>query len=40
MDLLLVEVEGVWTPAIDAPGSSPETKKADLEKGEDRKDRW
>ena len=37
------ELEGAVAgdvPAIDAPGVGPETKKADLEKGEDMKDRW
>lgn len=40
LDQLLVEFEGTWIPAIDAPTASPMTKKKDIEKGEDSKDRW
>jgi hypothetical protein len=29
-----------WRPAIDTPEGSPGTKKKDMEKGEDNKDRW
>lgn len=40
MDELQVLVDGRWQTAIDAPGPSPATKKKDIEKGEDTKDRW
>lgn len=39
LDELTVLDSGGWIPALDS-GESPETKKADLEKGEDQKDRW
>jgi hypothetical protein len=39
-DELLVFVDGQWVPAIDSPHGSPSTKKADVETGEDQKDRW
>jgi hypothetical protein len=38
-DQLLVLEGKVWIPAIDAK-EPPRTKKADIEKGEDQKDRW
>lgn len=38
-ELLALTTEG-WRPAIDSPEGSPGTKKKDLEKGEDNKDRW
>jgi hypothetical protein len=37
-ELLVLEGDG-WVPALDSD-QKPETKKADLEKGEDMKDRW
>jgi hypothetical protein len=39
-DELLVLVAGRWIPAIDSPKGGPSTKKADVETGEDQKDRW
>lgn len=39
LDELVVKDGSNWIPALDS-GESPETKKADLEKGEDQKDRW
>jgi hypothetical protein len=39
LDELTVMSEFGWIPALDS-GESPETKKADLEKGEDQKDKW
>lgn len=39
-DALCIEIDGAWVAAIDAPGEAPETKKADLERGEDQKERW
>ena len=39
-DELLVLLEGRWMPAIDSPSGGPGTKKADVETGEDQKDRW
>ncbi len=39
LDELVVKDGSKWIPALDS-GESPETKKADLEKGEDQKDRW
>ncbi len=39
LDELVVKHGSEWIPALDS-GESPETKKADLEKGEDQKDRW
>ncbi len=39
-DELLVLVDGSWIPAIDSPDGGPRTKKADVETGEDQKDRW
>lgn len=38
-ELLALTSEG-WRPAVDTPEGSPGTKKKDLEKGEDNKDRW
>jgi hypothetical protein len=38
-DIALVLRDGNWVAAIVA-GSGPQTKKADIEKGEDQKDRW
>ena len=38
-DMLMVRRNGRWVPGIDA-SESPATKKADIEKGEDQKDRW
>lgn len=38
-ELLALTSEG-WRPAIDTPEGSPGTKKKDIEKGEDNKDRW
>lgn len=38
-DELLVRREGRWVAAIDAD-VTPKSKKADIEKGEDRKDQW
>lgn len=39
LDELVVADSGRWVPALDST-EKPETKKADLEKGEDQKDRW
>jgi hypothetical protein len=39
-DALLVLTPSGWEPAIDTPGGARETKKADVETGEDQKDRW
>ena len=39
-DELLMKVDGNWIPAVDSPKGSPDTKKADVETGEDSKDRW
>ena len=38
-ELLALTSEG-WRPAVDTPEGSPGTKKKDVEKGEDNKDRW
>lgn len=38
-ELLALTFDG-WRPAIDTPEGSPGTKKKDIEKGEDTKDRW
>jgi hypothetical protein len=38
-ELLSLTSEG-WRPAVDSSEGSPGTKKKDLEKGEDNKDRW
>ena len=38
-DELVVKEGDHWIPALDS-AESPETKKADLEKSEDQKDRW
>ena len=35
----VVDVDGAVTLAVDADGGA-QTKKADIEKGEDQKDRW
>lgn len=40
VDELHVLIDGVPVPAVDAPAGSPMTKKRDIEKGEDAKDRW
>ena len=40
LDELLVRTAGRWVPAIDLPTGGPRTKKADVETGEDQKDRW
>ena len=40
LDELLVLVSGRWTPAVDSPTGGRNTKKADVETGEDQKDRW
>ena len=37
-ELLVLDADG-WVPALDS-SQKPETKKADLEKGEDMKDEW
>lgn len=39
LDELVVQRDGVWVPAVDTD-EPPMTKKADIEKGEDQKDRW
>lgn len=39
-DELLSLVGNDWIPSVDSPEGSPGTKKKDLEKGEDNKDRW
>jgi hypothetical protein len=39
-DELLVLVDGRWIPAIDSAEGGRSTKKADVETGEDQKDRW
>jgi len=39
-DELMVRTGSGWVPAIDSPEGSPMTKKRDIEKGEDSKDRW
>jgi hypothetical protein len=39
LDVLLVRREGRWKPAV-WEKEPPQTKKADIEKGEDQKDRW
>jgi hypothetical protein len=38
-DELLVRRDGAWVPAIDSD-EPPRSKKKDIEKGEDLKDRW
>ena len=39
-DELLILEGDEWVPAIDSPAGAPRTKKADVETGEDTKDRW
>jgi hypothetical protein len=39
VDMSFVRSDGVWTAAIDH-NRHARTKKADIEKGEDQKDRW
>ena len=39
-DELLVREAGRWVPAVDSAVGGLRTKKADVETGEDQKDRW
>jgi hypothetical protein len=40
LDELLILDGGHWVSAVDSPAGSLMTKKKDIEKGEDAKDRW